>query len=290
MRPYVVWAPPFDPNSGGIRLLHWFVHELNRTGRPAFVSWIPGKIVPDPTLNEPVAPQPRGDFIAVYPDTQRGNPLGAGTIARWAMNVPGRLPMVGHRYGNPIQFPPGTDPQWRPSDLIFPFARVFNVWNLPEERILYIPIRELDDYGDWGAKRKGRLVFVGKGVETPRVPQTEGLPELDKATTHDRKRLARTLNRCELLYTYDTTTGLTDIARLCGCPVVMIPNSHSSREDVYGAETGADGVGWGIEETEKAIETVDAMAMRACCEQLMQDFYVKLDHFVELTQSTAPVW
>jgi O-antigen biosynthesis protein len=291
IRPYVVWTPDYTPNSGGVKILHWFVHELNRLGHEAYVMWISGQPKTNPEWNEPTAPPTLEDFIAVYPDTVVGDPLNAPVVARWALNVPGRLPTMALVRGQWMQFPPGTPPMWGKNDLIFPFARGFNVWNLPEERILYVPIRELDVYRDLGRKRRGRMVFLGKGGfagDFVRIPEIEKLPELKKSMTHDRKALAKILNKCELLYTYDTQTGLTDIARLCGCPVVLIPNEHTTREDIYEAETGADGLGWGLEETEKAIATVDAEAMHRRCEQLMQDFYRKLDTFIELTQAAEP--
>ncbi len=281
--PYVVWAPPYDPSTGGPKVMHWFVNELNRLGYEAYAAWIPRSVRVNPLWDEPT--DYPDDFIAVYPDTQYGNPLGAARVARWALNVPGRLPMIAQHGRGILPLPLGSDWGDEPTDLIFPFARGYNVWGLPEERILYVPIQEVDDYEDRGLPRSGRMFYVGKGADTPRIPETEGLPELDKETTHDRKRLAGTLNRIELLYTYDTQTGITDIARLCGCPVVLIPNDHTTREDVYGAESGADGLGWGVEETEKAIATVDARAIRAHIEQLMRDFYeIKLPCFIRLTQ------
>lgn len=287
--PYVVWAPPYHENSGGIKVIHWFVHELNRLGHEAYIAWIPGGIRGNPEWVEPV--WDGREAIAVYPDTQWGNPLGLDRTARWAMNIPGRLPMMAYFNGRWVELPPGSLPtgmEWGegPNDLVFPFARAFNQWGLPEDRILYVPIRELDAYSDWGVKRnKGACFYVGKGADTPRIPEIDRLDELDKDSTHDLKALARFFNRHTVLYSYDTQTGLTDIARLCGCPVVLIPNSHTTREQVYAQETGADGIGWGFDEEQKAIDTVDAAGMRRHMEWLMDEFRRKLSIFVELTQA-----
>jgi hypothetical protein len=283
-RPYVVWAPPYDPSSGGPKMLHWFVHELNRLGYEAYVTWIPGRVKVNPEWDEPTACPP--DSIAVYPDTQYDNPLGAERVARWALNVPGRLPMMALRDGEWVEVPSGGPWGDEPTDLIFPFSRSYNVWGLSEERILHVPIQELDDYTDRGLPRKGRMFYVGKGWQTPRIEETGPLVELDKSITHDRRRLADTLNRIELLYSYDTQTGITEIARLCGCPVVLVPNDHTTRDAVYAGESGADGLGWGVEETEKAIATENAQAMRERMERLLRDFYeVKLPYFIRLTQA-----
>lgn len=266
--PYVVYTPPYDPRSGGIKVLHLLVHELNSRGYQAYCT-----SQPNPEWNEPPIDHIPKDSIVVYPEIVPGNPWGATTVARWVLNVPGRL---------------AGDTEYDKSELVFPYKRIYNQWGLPERRILLLPAIDLDIFYDRGLERKGKIVYVGKGPVLETLPETQGLYELRKEDTANQENLAILLNRTEVLYTYDNITALWDCARLCGCATVIIPNGQMSREHFDMDETGTDGLGLGIEEEEKAVRSLDSLLFRARYSDLYtQDFPEKLEHFIYLTQARA---
>ena len=71
-------------------------------------------------------------------------------------------------------------------------------------------------------------------------------------------------NRCKVFYTYDPHTMWVTYALLCGCPVVIIPPENYEKDDYFKGsiynlnnEILNDGIGWGKEELEFAVKTVE---------------------------------
>jgi hypothetical protein len=265
--PYIVYTPPYSAEVGGIKVLHRLVHELNVKGYEAFATG-----TTNPEWWEPTTNSVPDTGIAVYPEVVAGNPWGTNTVARWVLNVPGRL---------------GGEEEYAKTELIFPFKRVYNQWGLPEDRILLLPVIEMDLFYDMGLKRSGRAFYNGKGINCPRVPETEGLMEIVKEDNWDKEALALKLNSIELLYTYDNITALWDVARMCGCPVVIIPNGEMTREHFDMDEAGTDGLGLGIEETQKALDTIDSVSFKEHYSTLFNTFDSRLDTFISITQARA---
>ena len=73
---------------------------------------------------------------------------------------------------------------------------------------------------------------------------------------------------------------MTELARLCGCPVVLIPNGEYTEEKYKEHEMGMDGLGWG-----KMPEPFDSDTFRERYMTLKETFYTKLDNFVRITQN-----
>jgi O-antigen biosynthesis protein len=267
--PYVIWAPDYRPESGGVKVLHKLCHLLNNMGIPSY-------IFPGLTNKEWNTPRIQGAInipyphIGVYPEIVDGNPLQSTCVARWILNVPGRLA------GNGL---------YNPTDLLFPYMRTLNQWNLPDEYVLYAPIEELDIYKDKNMYREGKLVFFGKAEGTPHIKETIGLPELKKTVTANKKKMANWFNQSELFYCFDNQTAMWDIARLCGCPTVIIPNGEITYEQIQNQESGKEGLGFGIEETQYAIKTMDSKKFREnYINNVVNTFQKKLEFFIDITQ------
>ena len=287
-RPYIIGTPAYDPQSGGCMVIHRFCHELNEHGQEAYVS----NKTTNPAWNTPYYAAAREsdrvhdgqvtalnpsysewrdgfDVISVYPEITFGNPLGTRTVVRYLLNNAGKL-------SGPKQF--------ESSDILFAFSRMFNDFNLPEERILFLPVIDVDFFKDAGLNRNKIAYYVGKGWRndiTISIREVGAEVEITKETTTNQLNLRDILQTSKVLYCYDNITGMTELARLCGCPVVIMPNGEYTKEQYNNHEFGWNGLGWG-----KLPEDFDSAKFRETYLQVKEQFYDKLDRFIEITQNT----
>lgn len=274
MFPYIVWAPPFDRRSGGCKVLHALAHELDKKGVLVYLNTTaqnPPWRVKSITTSEDLSNLVAQGAIAIYPEIIFDNPHKCNIVVRWVLNIPGKI-------SGPKEYPS--------TDLVYFFNKSFDIFGTStEEDILHYPPIELDIFFDKGLKRSGKCFYVGKGTKTPRIPETHGLVEITRSYPLEQADFAGLLQKSELMYTYDNETSVFDNARLCGCPVVQIPG-YCKREDMHPV-LGWDGMGWGVEETQKAIDTMDSNKLRQLYLGLKDDFNIKLDGFIEKTQKIA---
>lgn len=197
---YLIWSYDYSHASAGPKVLHRLCHELNRAGQEAYV----GPWATNPDWDTPTADAPLdGDWTAVYPEIVSGNPWNAPNVARWVLNVPGKL---------------GGDTTYDPSETVFSWHRRFL-----DAPILHLPAIELDIYTDRHQPRFGAAVYVGKGIRTRDIP---GAWEITLQMRADRYDLAGLLNVAEVLYCFDDTSAMAQIALLCGCPVLVVPTGE----------------------------------------------------------------
>lgn len=251
MRPYLVYTwQDYVPNSAGSKALHRLCHELNEAGQEAYVGagW-----ATNPEWNTPTHPVPLpGDWIAVYPEVIRGNPWNAPHVARWVLYYPGAL---------------GGDKTYAPAEMVFSWHPVYI-----DAPLLNLPTVELDIYADRHLEREGAVYYIGKSPKTREMP---GMTEITNEMRIDRHALALALNRATALYTFDNVTGMGDVARLCGCPVVIIPDGEHSPDGLVG-----DGIGW-----DEIPPPFDIAAFRARYVGLMDTFRDQLADFIRITQA-----
>lgn len=233
-RNYIIYTFPWDENIGGAIFMHHLAHELNRLGERAFLwkaapvyrpawrqrlwNWLrPERLLTNPLLDTPIAgPQDLSeDSIVIYPELVQGNPLKARHVVRWLLYKPGVL--------HPFDF--------GPEEMFF---RVGPMSDLPDltggAPDLYLwkinPIYRNENRPD----RKGVCYMVRKGMEKPRIPETEHpdaicIDGLSHAETNE------IFNRCETFYSYDEATMYSQFAAICGCTSVVVPGMYSSREE-----------------------------------------------------------
>lgn len=256
---YLIWSYDYSHASAGYKVLHRLCHELNAVGQEAYV----GFPRTNPIWNTPYHESPlEGDWTAIYPEVVSGNPWHAPRVVRYVLNNPGKL---------------GGDPTYDPSEIVFVYSELFNDMGVGPERILMLPTVETDIYIDRGLPREGALVYVGKGRKTRDLDAAEVTMEMRL----DRYQLADAMNRATVLYTFDNMTGMVDIARLCGCPVVIIPNGEYTREQ-YGRYVGWDGLGW-----DEMPAPFDSVAFRARYLTGLETFRDQLAQFVRITNDPA---
>jgi len=261
MRPYVVWTPPYDRRSGGIMVMHRLCHELNERGQEAYINvdqvntkWN------TPYYGKTALENP----IVVYPEITHGNPLGYQTVVRYILNNIGKL-------SGPTAYPP--------TDILFAFSHMFNDWGAPEERIMFLPVIDTEVYKDTGQHRDKALYYIGKGSRRYFIDETFDAIAIDNQTGADPQNLSHLLQTATVLYCYDNITAMTELARLCGCPVVLVPNGEYSEEKYQEHEMGMEGLGWN-----KMPEPFDSSKFMERYKALKETFYSKLDTFIEVTQ------
>lgn len=273
MKPYLIWAPPYDRRSGGCKVLHALGHELKNKGVEVYINtsaqrpdWAVGAV----TNQQEITAQIERGAIAIYPEIIFGNPFGAKTVVRWMLNKPGKI-------SGPTEYPI--------EDIVYSYSRIYDVFGLPEDRILFYPQIELNIFYDKKLPRNGVCFYVGKGSSTPRIPETTGALEITRFFPPDQHDLANIFCTRELFISYDTVTSLNDNARLCGCPVILVPG-YTSREEMK-LDLGWGGTGWGMEELEKAKATLNSDGLRQEYLKLIDTFKERLSRMIEFTQQVA---
>lgn len=235
---YIVYAPAFDPDSGGSIFLHELVNTLNDLGERAFLwPWrrlpaaglraellsrlrLPGSrwarpYGTNPRLNTPVA-RP-GDFkpssIVVYPEVTLGNPMKARNVARWLLYKPG--------VENPYEFTEGEM-----------FFRAGSICDIPEitggATDLFMWRRNPVYRNENRPDRSGACYIVRKGAHKDRIPETANAIQIDGLSHED---TAEVFNRCDTFYSYDEATFYSQYAAICGCQSVVVPGIYASRAE-----------------------------------------------------------
>jgi O-antigen biosynthesis protein len=255
-RPYLVAAPPFDPSNGGAMVLHKFAQALEEAGQDVYL--IESN---NPSYTYTNVPKLENS-IGVYPEITWGNPLNTKTVIRWILNTPGKI-------RGPLEYPE--------TDILFSFSELFNVFNLPKDRILFFPILDTELFKDEKQPRTEVTFYVGKGWRSSFLSETAQAKEISKY--ENQTGLKDILNKSKIMYCYDNITAMTEIARLCGSPVIIIPNGEFTKEQYNNHEFGWNGLGWG-----EMPESFDSKKFRETYLEVRETFYKKLDGFIELTQ------
>ena len=289
---YIVYAPAFDPDSGGSIFLHELVNALNAQGETAFLwPWrrlpasglraevlsrlrLPGSrwarpYGTCPGLNTPVAAP--ADFtassIVVYPEVTLGNPMQAKNIARWLLYKPGEK--------DPFEFTPG--------EAFFCAGKMSDIPDLTggaPELFLWRrnPVYQNQNRPD----RSGACYIVRKGAHKERIPETENAIQVD-GLSHE--EIAQIFNRCDTFYSYDEATFYSQYAAICGCQSVVIPGIYATRAEWNkNHELGRYGIAYGTSQA----ELEHAEATRHLVAGLLQEQEDRgrrtVENFVRLTQ------
>lgn len=252
---YLIYSYNYTHASAGYKVLHRLCHELNQAGQEAYIGFQKS----NPVWNTPYHEPPLdGDWTAIYPEVISGNPWNAPRVVRYVLNNPGKL---------------GGDKVYDPAEIVFVYSPLFDDMGVGPDRLLMLPTVETDIYRDYGLPRFTAMFYVGKGRKTRDLDAVEVSMELRL----DRERLADALNHATVLYTFDNMTGMVDIARMCGCPVVMIPNGEYTR-DQYDQFVDVEGLGW-----DEMPPPFDSAAFRDRYIASYDTFHEQLARFIEVT-------
>lgn len=234
---FYIYAPFYQKNSNGVRILYTLFDLIQRTGHRARVVCyemgkgafskrdLPSRYRPftmstEEFLGNRVGP---GDIV-VYPDIVSGNPLNAPNLVRYLLNRPWYLT------GQPVHYGP-TDYLVAYSTSIDRHLPQLFLLNDDREYFFPLPYAEKDNLVS---------IYHGKGFsgqslsrELKRLVAT--FDEQVVITRHspaERMELARLLRRSKLLVTFDPISNMAYEASLCGTPALIV-------NDIFDFGTGA---------------------------------------------------
>lgn len=284
--PYYILTDPYRETSSGIRVLHSLCHILNCSGYESYVVctgnggsdnhefhelWTPhltGKIANDHYRS-------KRKPILIIPESGGDLEFGFGLVVRYVLNKPGFL----CKRANNLE----------DGDLLVAYKQEF-VGELDVAQLLTVPPCDPSIFKPSGLSahdRHGRYFYFNRlgDFGGSLSAETQGAIEISPLKPRSLRELADIFGKAELLYCYEWGAIAAE-ARMCGCPVVCIPNARmlSSFDD----ETfGAEGVAWGTGEKEivAAKATVDQYYPRYLA--MFASFREQLVEFVERTQATA---
>ena len=283
---YLIVSNSYNPNVGGVVVLHRLCHEINKLGLvarmvPAYSSYVLSKddwVVPllrfvkerlrrvgkyeinsdldTPLWIEREFRESLDEWVVVYPETISGNPLGAKNVVRWFLHHPGY-----HRgsffYG--------------PGELYFRYHPGINVPKILQsstsESGLHIVHYPLDLYSQVDAKpvRKGTAYAIRKGVGKKIVHDLSDSILID-GKSHE--EIAKIFKSVVTFYSYDPYTAYSFFAALCGCNSVVVPDENVSIEDWYPDPNFRLGLAYGIEGVSEAKQQHQALLARMKNEML----------------------
>lgn len=253
-KPYLLRTPPYDPTSGGIKVMYGLYGWLLAKGQPAFLNT---------SIDVPA--------VGIYPEIYRGNDMGARKVIRYILQKPGMMG-TSDEFGT-FSTGPNT---FHPDDELYIFSKVYDEWDTPNDHILFLPVIDLHVFKDQNKKRDKIAFYVGKGINLGKHPK-EAI-EITKQSTADQQALADKLNECQTLYVYDRLSAIMEVARLCGVNVVYLGDMPKEQLALY--EPGMNGITYGDEE----INELWGLSFRATYEKLIRDFEDKLEMFIDHTQ------
>ena len=203
--------------------------------------------------------------IVVYPEVVYGNILNSKKTVRWFL--------FHNKY---------TKDAFSEDDLFICYREIFNDWELnPEGKQVLLPYFDLELYKrtNYGS-RKGKCFIIRKGRGRTDLPKIFDGPVIDDLPEKEKVNL---FNSCEYCISYDTQTAYSQIASLCGCISIVIPEKGKTRNDydLPKDNSGMKYVAFGFDnnEIEKAISNVDSV--RDWFEKINVDSYSQAKLFVE---------
>lgn len=256
-KPYSICTPEFEPLSGGIRVMYGLYGHLLARGHIVYLN----------------AKYEDPNFIAVYPEIYHGNQSGANTVVRYVLNKPGVMATNG--IAGPRLF--------GPNDKVYVFSKLYDTFGVDDDHLMFLPIINTHLFKDQGKKRPNKCVFVGKGTDLD-IPETKGLTRITRELSMDQGALADYLNTCQVMYSFENPTAMNEIARLCGCRVVFIPEGATikyTEEELEKYEPSNKGIAWGVGKDKE----FDVKAFREHYMSLKEMFEAKLDKFINDTQN-----
>jgi hypothetical protein len=279
MKKFVVSSPSWFPSSGGITILHKFVHVMNELGYDTYMApsnasglgWHPSHIqFVSPSNYDKVKFITEEvyfnleDAIVIYPETWYGNYLNAPNVVRWIMGAANPSYMgAGSMYGMNYT-------AWSDNDLWFWYSPMyitstFNSFNKNLDNILNLVEFNRDIFVNRDEERTINCWTLRKSAG--RVDQSDYIHEIDAIFFGDidkslpnpdydfpgqYKKLADLFNKTNKFYSYDPYTFISVQAAMCGADSIVFPRKGLSKEEYYNGSELHRYIAYGIDELEKS--------------------------------------
>lgn len=201
-----------------------------------------------------IIPWVDNNTVVIYPEIVYGNFLKAKNVVRWLL--------YHYKYADDKM-------AYEKDDLFVCYREVFNDNKLnPQKRILYTPYLDLDFYKQYNyGKREGTCYIIRKGRNRPDLKEKLGKGIIIDDLTEKEK--VKTFNECEYCISFDTQTAYSEIAALCGCKSIVLPENGKTKGDYRNKEDVSYGVAFSLEESEIA----EAYNTR----KLLKEWYIKMN-------------
>ena len=252
MPAYTVAIGGRNETSAGIRALHILRDELQARGHEAAMSY--DRVIPG--------------SVAVYPEIEGGNPLGAKRIARWLLGAAPNLPD-----GVQFQWGGGMDPKGSP--------------------VLCVDLLEPDIWFPRSGPRSGVGYWIGRGGanfdQLNQQLNMHGLVELPTGRNgfRHRRELADWLAGLDFFISFDPYTAVITEAINVGTPVQVLAAPDDPRLRFgMGNEWNRFGVAWTPGHLDYARDTV-GHAYSHYRDVCVPEFGRQVDRFVELTSDES---
>ena len=276
---FIIYAPNFDENSGGIMVLHRLCDLLNKQGEQAYIWLWPqsfrlGNKGIYKKFNTPLAKiyDLDDNAIVVYPEVVSGNPLKAKNVVRWLLYKPGF-------FTGEVNY--GKD------ELFFYFQKehIPPEFNIPDENRLFIGLSFLDVYKqtNFGA-RKGTCYILRKGKNRKIAHNIKNSILID-GKSH--KEIVEIFNNVKCCISYDLYTAYSNYAAICGCKSIVIPEEGLTRDKWVTNEEYGYGIAYGFNDLNYAEKTKDKLFSQVQKqekenEELVRKFIYKCKTFFKL--------
>ena len=286
----VVYAPPYNENSGGCLVLHLLVHKLRAKGVDAFLcpyhvndQYFPvfvgpyrriprrfrirstkilvqnlrvieeslkrlnRKRVVSQIFDTPIASRStQRKAVVVYPESIDGNPLRAGNVVRWLLNIPGYI---------------NQKACFGEHDELFYFKEAFRgpYQDLPESRFLNVLHVRTDCYFESlrGNVRPIEFCFLVWKGERHGIRASE-LRKQNKIVIDglSHEEIGNIFRKSKFLISYTPNSMYNAYAVLCGCvPILQKPPEMNEEEFNLRTKEKLPGIAVGFEDVERAQQT-----------------------------------
>jgi hypothetical protein len=240
---FLIWAPEYSNNSGGIIALHKLADLIAKQGENSFIfstKTIEGSSAKLVNHTSQFHNFTLENTMVVYPEIISGNPFNFKFVTRWLLNTPGVI---------------GGDGIYGENDLVYKYLEYFKA---PDESKVKGELRtfdlKLDKFINREESRSGECFLVKKGIGKVLDKHKPDSLNLDHYISDD--YLVDIFNKKEYFISYDAITFHLQQAVLCGCIPVVIPDEGINREE-YLKKSLANkyGIAYGFDDIERAKET-----------------------------------
>lgn len=267
---YIIFAPSYNQNSGGVIVLHKLCHLINELGGNAVVyplfqqykiskkdlsglkklinksiDSIFRKYKTNPEFNTPIyTGEVKNNDIVIYPELVFGNPLKAKNVIRWLLNRPGFFTGETFYGANELYF---KFDHGLVNDFYFYGSTLSN--NILN--ILHIPY-EIYNEKNTQEPRVGVAYSIRKDKIKPKTYHPEDAILID-GLSHE--ETAKIFKRVKQFISYDAYSAYSSFASLCGCESIVVPEEGITKEQWYPKIENRYGIAYGLEDLEFANST-----------------------------------
>lgn len=280
---YLIFAPSYNENNGGVIVQHKLCSILNELGyesylHPPFARYYEidknsfhltlksllgflkrvfvklhknhktyKNYKTNPAFNTPVFDQKNtvfdNDWIVIYPEITFGNPLQAKNVVRWILYHPGA-------HNNRIFY--------GQNDFFIKYNTAFSNISFSgyttsenELKVVYYPLEHYN-MDNCSHNRSGTAYCLRKGKNKPIQHDLKDSILIDGKSHAE---IAAIFKRVKTFISYDAYTAYSWFAVLCGCDSVIIPDKGVTKEQWQPNPTDRFGLSYGFNELDQARST-----------------------------------